>query len=176
MALIKCKECGKEISDTAKTCPHCNYIIHKNKTKIIISITLIVIIIIAGIIGTAYINVSTNKHKKNENYAEVSKDIFPFEAVKTKEQFFDIIYEENNLVLAVRDTCEYSKMFSPIIQEISNTYNLKVYTLNADALDNINLNDKNTGKIIEISATPTIYFKNYEEELDMLEGYMERKN
>lgn len=23
MALIKCHECGKEISDLAKTCPHC---------------------------------------------------------------------------------------------------------------------------------------------------------
>mgnify|MGYP002537940794 CR=1 FL=1 len=23
MALVKCKECGKSISDTARTCPHC---------------------------------------------------------------------------------------------------------------------------------------------------------
>ena len=23
MALVKCKECGKEISDKAKTCPNC---------------------------------------------------------------------------------------------------------------------------------------------------------
>ena len=23
MALIRCEECGKEISDTATTCPHC---------------------------------------------------------------------------------------------------------------------------------------------------------
>ena len=25
MALIICKECGKEVSDTAKCCPHCGY-------------------------------------------------------------------------------------------------------------------------------------------------------
>lgn len=25
MALIKCPECGQEISDTAKSCPHCGY-------------------------------------------------------------------------------------------------------------------------------------------------------
>ena len=30
MALIKCKECGKEISDTAKVCPNCGY---KNDDK-----------------------------------------------------------------------------------------------------------------------------------------------
>ena len=25
MALIKCSECGKEISDKAKLCPHCGF-------------------------------------------------------------------------------------------------------------------------------------------------------
>ncbi len=25
MALIKCQECGKEISDTAEACPHCGF-------------------------------------------------------------------------------------------------------------------------------------------------------
>lgn len=28
MALIKCNECGKEISDKAQTCPHCGNPIH----------------------------------------------------------------------------------------------------------------------------------------------------
>ena len=31
MALIKCSECGKEISDTAKTCPHCGTITEHQK-------------------------------------------------------------------------------------------------------------------------------------------------
>ncbi len=30
MALIKCKECGQEISDTAKTCPHCGAAVVKD--------------------------------------------------------------------------------------------------------------------------------------------------
>ena len=30
MSLIKCPECGKEISSMAETCPHCGYPIHKN--------------------------------------------------------------------------------------------------------------------------------------------------
>ena len=25
MALIKCPECGKDVSDTANSCPHCGY-------------------------------------------------------------------------------------------------------------------------------------------------------
>lgn len=32
MALIKCPECGKEISDTAKSCPNCDYRIKRPKT------------------------------------------------------------------------------------------------------------------------------------------------
>lgn len=31
MALIKCSECGKEISDKAKVCPHCGYELHSNQ-------------------------------------------------------------------------------------------------------------------------------------------------
>lgn len=30
MALVKCPECGKEISDVAKACPNCGFILHKN--------------------------------------------------------------------------------------------------------------------------------------------------
>lgn len=31
MALIKCPECSKEVSDKAKTCPHCGYPLTNNK-------------------------------------------------------------------------------------------------------------------------------------------------
>lgn len=34
MALIKCPECGNEISDEAKACIHCGYILHKNESII----------------------------------------------------------------------------------------------------------------------------------------------
>lgn len=33
MALIKCPECGKEISDTATTCPHCGTKTNYQKKK-----------------------------------------------------------------------------------------------------------------------------------------------
>ena len=33
MALIKCTECGKEISSKAKTCPHCGAPLVKEKKK-----------------------------------------------------------------------------------------------------------------------------------------------
>lgn len=49
MALIKCEECGKEISDTANICPHCGIELkHKKevKNKIEFDVTDILIIIL----------------------------------------------------------------------------------------------------------------------------------
>ena len=50
MALVKCNECGKKISDTAKTCPHCgakNLLVQSSKKKgIIVVCSLIGIIAI----------------------------------------------------------------------------------------------------------------------------------
>jgi hypothetical protein len=34
MSLIKCSECGKEISDHAESCPSCGNPIHKNMTPV----------------------------------------------------------------------------------------------------------------------------------------------
>ena len=54
MALIKCPECNREISDTAKTCPHCGYklnveqVRHRNK---IVTWSIVSVLIIALAIG-----------------------------------------------------------------------------------------------------------------------------
>lgn len=49
MALIKCPECGKEISDSVKQCPHCGYEIKKQKSKKpVIAVIIIVIVVLAG--------------------------------------------------------------------------------------------------------------------------------
>lgn len=53
MALIKCPECEKEISDTVKNCPNCGYKFKKkiNKIAIIILIVVLCISIFGGIVG-----------------------------------------------------------------------------------------------------------------------------
>ena len=33
MALIKCPECGKEISDKSKTCVHCGFPLDENRPE-----------------------------------------------------------------------------------------------------------------------------------------------
>lgn len=61
MSLIVCKECGKKISDTAKSCPHCGYLIKKfkgfkvpkNKRKLFFVLEgVIAIVVIVAIAST----------------------------------------------------------------------------------------------------------------------------
>lgn len=63
MAMIKCKECGKDISDTVKKCVHCGFV-YKKQNKIISKIINIkktkiifiyVVLLIIALIGSIYI-------------------------------------------------------------------------------------------------------------------------
>ena len=50
MALITCKECGKEISDTAKICPNCGYSQKKSVITQYNKMPIIVFFIVSGIV------------------------------------------------------------------------------------------------------------------------------
>ena len=54
MALFKCSECGKEISDTIDQCPHCGYRIKEknriNKKLLIVPIAIVIIVCIICVI------------------------------------------------------------------------------------------------------------------------------
>ena len=66
MALIKCNECKKEISDSAKQCPHCGY----KKKKIGFFWPIIMILIIIGYFGEDEItkNSKEEKTEKKNNH------------------------------------------------------------------------------------------------------------
>ncbi len=88
MALIKCPECKKEISDTVKKCPHCGFNLKKDKIKndvnivknkvinkvgkkvlVISGISLAILVVIIGIILFITTAVS-RKEKKMIKYLE----------------------------------------------------------------------------------------------------------
>jgi|GEM_PF-4239769 hypothetical protein len=90
MALIKCKECNKEISDNASQCPNCGYVYKKTKNKkekssafkIVIPIIVAIAVFIIGIV--LFIVIDKGMEKINEKkilnqvvgtwqYKEVSK-------------------------------------------------------------------------------------------------------
>ena len=95
MALIKCKECGKEISDQAESCPNCGYKIIQTRTKksnnssksktgsivcLIGAIIYLLLIIIPFIMLTMYATESTEKD--NEKIVITPKYDFLNEDIK----------------------------------------------------------------------------------------------
>lgn len=88
MALIKCPECNREISDIAKSCPHCGYnlfatklskkksslskILKSRKFKTAISIVLLVFV---GIM--VFLTMKDNKYKSFSGKYKSSDDVIP---------------------------------------------------------------------------------------------------
>lgn len=72
MALIKCPECGNQVSDTARNCPHCGYQLKENNYKqspiyktINEWLTVIVVAIIVVAIAALIINTMSEKNTVN---------------------------------------------------------------------------------------------------------------
>ena len=139
MALIKCNECGKEISDKAKVCPHCGTKYkseNENDRKgfptsvmfILIVIFVAVIFIIMNYNKKDYNN-STSDTKENTNEIIENEN-----EIKTKNEF-DKIKKSNNysIVVVISNVCPYSEIFKPILEDVIQEYNVNIYYLNIDS-------------------------------------------
>lgn len=97
MALIKCPECGKEISDKAKKCPNCACSLKKNKKVIIIVLSTIMLLTIGLIIFYIY-----SQNTYNENVAVISASILSSSADceslanLTSEVWYNTIYKKDD--------------------------------------------------------------------------------
>jgi len=72
MALVNCKECGKEVSDKAKTCPHCGSKlppITTMGTKVILGLILCIVgfIILSAIVKQCSSNIQTIQQESEQN-------------------------------------------------------------------------------------------------------------
>lgn len=85
MALIKCPECNKEISDKAKKCPNCGFPIKRKKVRtlkkkkksknIFIVFTLaILFFFVGGIGGKIFFDVNIDSQKSVENDEKIDAE------------------------------------------------------------------------------------------------------
>lgn len=115
MALIDCRECGKQISDTAKKCPHCGFInkelqqdkmsnfknVIKQHVKVIIIITIVLLV---GIIGTIVYNKQVEQAEIQANALTEDEKMIVNVVKKLKTslknpeslQVFEIIYSKSS--------------------------------------------------------------------------------
>ena len=113
MALVKCKECGNEISDQAITCPNCGAktetAIHKKHNVII----LLAVVLIIGIIGISIYFIKSNNplYKYSKEAVKVLKNYKQNKNTITidelSQEIIDIQYEFNSNY-EIDDNLEYS--------------------------------------------------------------------
>ena len=85
MALIKCPECGKEISDTAKNCIHCGYVLKEGTSNPDL------IIIATGSEVELAMNTAAALETEGKNVRVVSMpctEVFDAQSVEYKESVF----------------------------------------------------------------------------------------
>ncbi|WP_320045158.1 zinc ribbon domain-containing protein [uncultured Desulfobacter sp.] len=81
MALMKCKECGKEVSTKAKECPNCGAPVKRSSSIGSGCLTIIAIFFVIGIIGSWFDNDKSYKSTKtqssytNSSYAGAISDL-----------------------------------------------------------------------------------------------------
>lgn len=72
MALINCKECGKEISSKSKTCPNCGYSQKGNLNYLVIIIIVILLVAITSFITFKFLSISSNQDKSQTTKQDIS--------------------------------------------------------------------------------------------------------
>ena len=78
MALIKCKECGKDVSTEAESCPNCGAVLKKKKGNTNYVLTGILILIVLVVIGTL-INKNTTKPEAGFKIPAIGNQIITFD-------------------------------------------------------------------------------------------------
>ena len=155
MALIKCSECGKEISDKAKVCSNCGTKIKNKENKLpiiicgcIIFVLAIIIILLVITLNTGDNSISSNKanSKTNENVEEKSdgKEGKGFEEDKT-----ETISISKNERITLDGKCEFSITGYTINSVIEPPNPVDYYTYfeadSGNTLVDVKMNIKNLG-------------------------------
>ena len=147
MALIKCSECGKQISDKAKKCSHCgasNKIQsrkkdNKNILPIIICLLLAFLLIGGGIFAYQVLKDNNDTDVKTENSETPNNkeysSFFPYPSISNKEELNKALSNGKVILFIAQSSCMYSKQFSPTVDIIRNDYNLNVYLIMLDKID-----------------------------------------
>lgn len=143
--LVKCQECGKEISDEAKRCPNCGVITETSKKQkqnakkiIIFLITIILIfILLLGLIV----------------YERTSNDLYKYsrQAIKVLEDYLDskITYKEaSDKIDVIHDIVEAKYNEVKDIDDLSFKYNGLAIDLSSASWNLIKKDNSKINKII----------------------------
>ena len=73
MALVKCKECGKEINQKAEICPHCGCRVKSNIIKFVVICLIVIAILVGGFFTIKGIKQKIDKDNKQREQEVLNK-------------------------------------------------------------------------------------------------------
>lgn len=175
MALIKCNECGKEISDKAKKCPHCGTKYKsKNENDRKGFPTGLMFILIVIFVAVIFLMMNYNKKDYNNLTSGIKKNTNEIigNEIKTKNEFDKIKKSKNySIVVVISNNCHYSEIFKPILEDLIQEYNVNIYYLNIDS-NFYNSVDLDTS----VYGTPTTIIYKNDKVINNISGYKEKKD
>ena len=183
MALIKCIECKKEISNKSKVCPNCGAKV-KSKTKVIvISIIGVLIFVVLIIVCLLLFLKKDNNTLSNQdtNNQQIEQDqVFPFSQISNASDFANTFNKDQSLILLAYEECKYCTMFSPVLKKVADTYNLSVSMIDVEngipeELKGVNTDFDNFVNN-NFFGTPTLLLYKNGKFITHLEGYKEEEN
>lgn len=80
MALIKCPECNKEISNKSNTCVHCGYKFKNNKNYL--KIFIVIVIVLIGFLIYSKNGNKNNNEKNSEDLVSCSNKYYYIQKLK----------------------------------------------------------------------------------------------
>ncbi|MDY4616951.1 MAG: zinc ribbon domain-containing protein [Lachnospiraceae bacterium] len=118
MAMIKCPECGQEISDKAKKCVHCGMKIKGKNNKILIIIMVVLLIVILGSMYFIIHNKEDKKDTQKKNQDETETNDIIKEQEDKYERYVDIAINNTKKQLKHPDSINLNKVI--VLYKIEN--------------------------------------------------------
>lgn len=135
MALINCPECGKEISDSTKICPHCGYKL-KNKSdgkKWMIPVIIISVVVIIALIITAVTLIGKKESSKNDTQSTISSTVQKTTADKSATLKDNSEFQEKLKSESEKSIKSMQDKYTKLSNDIGGTY--KGYKKNAEKVN-----------------------------------------
>lgn len=170
MALMKCPECGKEVSSQLKKCNNCGYKLKqmdkkKKKKMIIIGAVFLALVMITTVVG---INISKgNQEKRNKEYHDqlvvtgskiyvngLISSIYCYDIGKV---WYNTIFEKSDIKYdRYTKTTGYSGGFNPDFNKSINNY----LTMNKSSIDKLKEQQKEVKEqVLKLQKKPNSKYK-----------------
>ena len=185
-----CPECGKEINDNLNICQNCGNKLNnvqgeKKKKKmpvwviilIVAACLLPVIVVLLIVLGVfAKFNIKENINISNSGivlegtsgYIEITYDEYE-EKIDNNEHF---------VVVISREGCTYCELYKPVVEEVTDKYNIPIYYLDLYHMtknEQIRLSTSNDYLMENSWGTPTTLYMHGEEVIDAIGGYVDEE-